>query len=302
MGLYDRDYYREDRPGLRLPAAAHWSAVTTLIAINVAVYLVEIFTQGQMRGGSTWIEQHLALEPNLFQHPWKFWQLLSYGFVHDSSGFTHILFNMIALYVFGGDVERIYGKREFLKLYISLVILAGLVYVVIAAATKGKSPVEGASGGIMGVAVIFACHFPRRMLYIWGVLPVPAFMLVIVFIALDFLGSFDQSDLTAHTAHLGGAAFGFVYYRTGWNLFRLWPRGWSVPSIRLPGSGPKLRVHSEPDEVEEPPDDYLTTGRVQQRVDQLLEKISQTGESSLTAEERQFLADASRRYQQHRRR
>ncbi len=118
---------------------------------------------------------------------------------------------------------------------------------------------------------------------------------------MDLLGTQSSESDVAHWAHLGGAAFGFLYYKTGWNLFRLWPSGWSARSFRIPGRGPKLKVHREADETEEPADDYLTTGRIQQRVDELLEKISRSGEASLTAEERQFLAEASRRYQQQRR-
>jgi hypothetical protein len=219
----------------------------------------------------------------------------------------HILFNMVALYVFGMDVENVYGKREFYKLYISLIILAGFFNVSLQAIMQHFQPamhpssVVGASGGIMGVAVLFACHFPRRLLYIWGILPVPAYGLVIGFVLLDLLGTQSGQSDVAHWAHLGGAAFGFLYYWTGWSLFRLWPGRLSRRSFRLPGRGPKLRVHREGDEIVEPADDYLTTGRIQQRVDQLLEKISRSGESSLTAEERQFLADASRRYQQQRR-
>ena len=295
MGVYDRDYYRDDRPGIRLSAARNWSAVTTLILINVAVFVADMFS------GDHWIADHLALQSDLFQHPWQAWQLLTYGFVHDPNGIAHILFNMIALYVFGAEVESVYGKREFYKLYLSLIILSGLFNVTLQAVMHQPGNVIGASGGIMGVAVIFACHFPRRLLYIWGILPVPAFVLVIGFIVLDLLGTQSRESDVAHWAHLGGAAFGFVYYKTGWNLFRLWPRGLSGKKFRIPGRGPKLRVHTETDDMEEPADDYLTTGRIQQRVDQLLEKISQTGETSLTAEERQFLADASRRYQQQRR-
>jgi hypothetical protein len=72
--------------------------------------------------------------------------------------------------------------------------------------------------------------------------------------------------------------------------------------LKIPGRGPKLRVHREPADDDAPADDYLTTGRLQQRVDELLEKISTSGEGSLTNEERKFLADASRRYQQKKRR
>ena len=296
MGLQDRDYYREEEPGIRL--GSNWSAVTTLIVINVALWAADLFTENH------WITKHLELDPQLWQHPWRFYQLLTYGFCHDPNNIWHVAFNMLALWVFGRDVESVYGKSEFYKLYISLIILAGLFDSILKINSPDTSPIVGALGGIMGVAVIFACHFPRRMMLVFPIpIPIPAYVLVIGFIVLDFLSIHNTADLTAHTVHLGGAAFGFLYYRTGWNLFRLWPSGWSVGKMRLPFGRPKFRVHHGPDEdeTEEPVDDYLTTGRLQKRVDELLEKISRTGESSLTDEERQFLADASRRYQQRRR-
>jgi len=271
----------------------------------VLVFIAELFTSGPR---FSWVEQNLALQPNLFEHPWNFWQLLTYGFVHDSSTPWHIVFNMIALWFFGTEVEVVYGKREFFKIYISTIILAGLANLIIESTSRVQGPMVGASGGIMGIAVIFACHFPKKLIYIYGIIPVPALFCVIAFVAIDILGALSKQDpngpLVAHWAHLAGAAFGFLYYRTGWNLFRLWPRGWSAGRIRMPMRGPKLRVHRESDDEinEPPPDDYLTTGRLQKRVDELLEKISRTGEGSLTDEERQFLADASRRYQQQRRR
>jgi membrane associated rhomboid family serine protease len=301
MGLYDREYYREEKPGIRL--GGDWSAVTTLIVINIAVFLAEIFTQ--QVGQHSWLEENLGLQPDFFHHPWTVWQLLTYGFIHDSTSLWHVGFNMLGLWIFGSEVETVYGKREFLKLYTSLIILAGLFNTIIEFASGHQSLVIGASGGVMGVAVIFACHFPKRTMYVWPIpLPIPAYVLVTAFILLDFLGTFSAKSETAHWVHLGGAAFGFLYYRTGWSLFRLWPRGWTMQSIRFPMGKPKFRIHREPeeDDTEQPVDDYLTTGRLQKRVDELLEKISRSGEGSLNEEERQFLADASRRYQQHRRR
>ncbi len=295
MGLYDREYYRDEPRGTML--GGDWSAVTTLIVINVLVFLAELFTT--QRGGASGIVEWLALKPGLFQSNWNLWELLTYGFVHDPRDIWHIVFNMFGLWMFGTDVEAIYGRREFYKLYISLIILAGLFNSVLQMAGGPQASLIGASGGVVGVAVIFACHFPNRLIYIYGIIPVPALVMVVLFVVFEFLATGDRSSNVAHWAHLGGAAFGFLYYRTGWNLFRIVPRSWSM---RMPRWGKRLRVHDEEEDQDEPPDDYLTTGKIQQRVDQLLEKISREGEASLTSEERQFLADASRRYQQQRRR
>ncbi len=184
MGIYDREYYRDEPRGLRL--GGDWSAVTTLIVINVAVFLAELFTSSPRSG--SWVENNLALQPDLFHHPLQFWQLLTYGFVHDSQHFMHILFNMIALFVFGRDVEIVYGRKEFYKIYLSLVILSGLVFVALQLNSNRPSPVEGASGGIMGIAVLFACNFPRRMMLIFPIpIPIPAYLLVGFYVLMDLL-------------------------------------------------------------------------------------------------------------------
>jgi membrane associated rhomboid family serine protease len=294
MGLADREYYRdESREGFFLQ---DWSAVATLIAINVAVFLAEKFTESAREG--SWLVENLSLHTDLFKHPWNFWQLLTYGFLHDPADIMHLIFNMLGLWFFGRDIEGVYGKKEFYKTYLSLIILSGLFEVVVKASQPGP-PLVGASGGVFGIMVLFACHYPRRIIYVWGIFPVPAMVLVGIYVVMEVISTRNWDSGIAHWAHLGGAAFGFLYYRTGWNLFRLWP---GKLKMRMPRRGPKLRVHREEHEAEdEPADDYMTTRRLQQRVDQLLAKISASGESSLTEEERQFLADASRRYQQRRR-
>jgi membrane associated rhomboid family serine protease len=300
MGLYDRDYYREDKPGIRL--GGDWSAVTTLIVINVAVAVVGLFFfPANPNTKSNWLTENLGLSGDFFQHPWTAWQLVTYGFVHDPTNIWHLAFNMFGLWMFGTEVETIYGRREFYRLYFSLIILSGLFNLCIESLSEHSRGVVGASGGVVGLSVIFACHFPRRLIYVWGVLPVPAMIFVLVFVALELLATQSRDSQVSHWTHLGGAAFGFLYYKTGWSLFRLWPRSWSLGRLRLPTRRPKFRVHREEEEEEPEPDTYLTTGRLQKRVDELLEKISRSGEASLSEEERQFLAEASRRYQQRRR-
>jgi membrane associated rhomboid family serine protease len=294
MGVYDREYYREEQRGFNL--GGDWSAWATLIVINVGVFVLDMFSPDH------WLSDHLKLQPDLIHEPWKFWQLLTYGFAHSPDSIWHLVFNMFGLWWFGSEVEVVYGKREFYKIYLSLIIMAGLSYLIVEASMGHAANMLGASGGVMGLAVIYACHFPMRIINVYGIFPVPVVVLVTLYIVADLFGARSGTDNVAHWAHLGGALFGFIYYKTRWNLFNLWP---SKIKLRWPSKRPKFRIHRESDEDEvetdAPVDDYMTTGRIQARVDQLLAKISASGESSLTDEERQFLADASRRYQQRRR-
>jgi len=286
MGLYDRDYYRDDdQPGFFL--GAQRSMVTTLILINVGVFVVDVLLEGEL-------SQFLAVKSDLLHKPWNVWQLLTAGFAHDPRGLMHVGFNMFALWLFGRDVEAIYGRKEFLRVYLTMIVVSSLEWV-ISASTYGAhgqqtSVMLGASGAVNGVMVLNVIHFPRRLWYFWGIFPIPAWVLCMFLIGQDVLGySHAQRGLgggVAHEAHLAGAAFAFIYYQTGWNLGRWMPKRFSLAALK---PRPKLRVH-EPDREE----------NLSDQLDRILEKISREGEASLTAQERRTLEDASRRYQQRR--
>ena len=150
--------------------------------------------------------------------------------------------------------------------------------------------------------VLYVTHYPRRVFYFWGVLPVPVWVLCLLYLLQDlagFGGALEgNGENVAYEVHLSGALFAFIYRRTGWNLGRLVPQRWS--GWRFP-SRARLKVHQPPVEVEEEKDISRKEENLNRRVDEILAKISSTGEASLTREERRILEDASRRYQQRRR-
>lgn len=284
MGLLDRDYYRDEPRGVFF--GGDRSMVTNLIIINVVVYVVDaIFFDGRLMLG-------MALKSNLLQEPWNVWQLITYGFAHSPGGpgfsrdIWHIVFNMLALWFFGRDVEGIYGKKLFLQLYLSLVILSGLCWLATVYRSDVVIPLVGASGAVFGIMLVYVMHFPHRNIYIYGIIPVKAWFFMAAYLIMEF-AALNRQDYVAHAAHLGGAAFGFVFYKTRWTLFTWFPD--RLPRRSL-ARRPALRLHT-PDH-----DDELLS----QRVDEILEKISREGEASLTKEERRVLEDASRRYQKRR--
>lgn len=312
MGIYDREYYR-DEP--RRPGIGDWSAVTTLIVINVAIWVIDQFTPNPTRqlgewlvvdSSRHWLDAHMQLLPDLFTHPLQAWQLLTYGFAHDPNSVMHILFNMFGLWLFGRDVEVIYGRKEFYRIYVSLLILSGLGWVAfqMVLAPGDRSPAIGASGAIMGITMIYILHYPYRMFLFMFAIPVPAWALGVIFIAWDVLGATGRLHLgpenVANTAHLTGAFFGFVYYRTHWTLFSLWPGRLFSGAFRRP----KYRVHRGDDDGNARGSGSAGAGseqrQLQQQVDDILAKISREGEASLTAAERRTLEEASRKYRGHR--
>src|SRR5687767_488508 len=117
MGLMDRDYYR-DEPRSSLLGGDR-SMVANLILVNVVLFIVDMifFPEGELM-------KKMALKPTLFERPWDAWQLITYGFAHDPGAYWHILFNMVGLWFFGRDIEGVYGRKVFLQLYLTLIILS----------------------------------------------------------------------------------------------------------------------------------------------------------------------------------
>lgn len=164
--------------------------------------------------------EHFALWPLASQYP-KFWpwQLLSYGFLHDPKGLAHIFFNMFALWMFGRDLERLMGPRRFLTYYLTCVVGAGVVQLVVAGLQGGSYPTIGASGGVFGVLLAYGMLFPNRtVMLLFPPIPMPAKYFVLMYGLLElYLGVSGFSPGVANFAHLGGMLFGFLllqYWRT----------------------------------------------------------------------------------------
>ncbi|MBN2474385.1 MAG: rhomboid family intramembrane serine protease [Pirellulales bacterium] len=296
MGIHDRDYYRPEQPAFSIRAPR--SMVGILILINVAVYLVSAFTPAQKAplGGNIvgyWLTDHLAVSAATLTHPLYWWQFLTYGFAHAASP-GHVLFNMLALWFLGRDVEDLLGRKEFLQLYLVLLVVGSVSWAIVNKLTGAPASPEirmlGASGAVAGIVVLFALNFPRRMLLLFFVLPVPAWVVGVMVVVGDVLGATGSTGPghVAYGVHLAGAAFAFAYFQFGWKLSRLTEGRfrWSGFKRR-----PRLRVHNPRREETD----------LAREVDRILEKIHNQGESSLSRKERRVLETASREYQKRRR-
>lgn len=180
-----------------------------LIIANVVMYLL----QGV---GMDALIVHLALWPiasaGAFGVPsFEPWQLVSYAFLHG--GLVHLFFNMFALYMFGSEIERLFGTRFFLQFYFASVISAALSHLVVTAWIGGPPvPTLGASGGVYGLLLAYGMYFPRRIVVLLiPPIPMPARVFVIVFAALElWFGVTGTLSGVAHFAHLGGMLGGWL--------------------------------------------------------------------------------------------
>jgi membrane associated rhomboid family serine protease len=307
MGFQDRGYYRSPRAA---GGMADWSAVNTIIAVNVAVWLANFILAGDLFREAISLPVSLndffCLKADLFQKPWQAWQLLTYGFLHAGPSLSqpgveysiwHIVFNMLTLWFFGRPVEGVTGKAEFIRFYCVAIVLSGLAWVVgenVIPHDQGTLPVlVGASGGVYAVVAVFIWYYPRDTILIYGVLPMPAWALGVLLLVLDVSGTVSQKSNVAHVAHLAGAAFGIVYAwrRMDFSALTDWP-GQLLAKLRTP----RLRIlRPEDDPSGRSGDSDADNIPLEEEVDRLLEKISRSGEASLTPAERDALARASRR-------
>jgi membrane associated rhomboid family serine protease len=240
--------------------------VQRLLIANIAVFLLQLTVAGTTR--------LLALVPALLlERPWT---ILTYMFAHSTAGFSHILFNMFALFIFGPRVESRIGERQFIRMYLVAGIVGGLLSLVF----TPTAAIVGASGAVFGVQLAYARFFPRDRIFIWGVIPVEARVLVIIMTVMSLYGGMRGGGGVAHFAHLGGYLGAWLYLR--------WTEG------RSPARQWKAKLHEPAKSVESLGDwRAIDLGRVHEvnrdEVARLVGKIEREGEGSLSPQERVFL-------------
>ena len=150
----------------------------------------------------------LGLVPILVWRKYFLWQLATYIFLHG--GITHLLFNFLALWMFGGELESHWGSRKFLGYFLFCGIGAGICTVIFT--PYQFIPVIGASGAIYGILLAFGWLFPNRLIYIYFLFPIPAKYMVIIFGLIELFSSMEGTGGgVAHLTHLGGLLFGLFY-------------------------------------------------------------------------------------------
>ncbi len=283
MGMYDRDYQQIEygqQPGMHLRAPK--SMTVKLIIVTAVIYVLQLGFQPQ--NGPNLFNDLFSLRDNWYLQPWRLFELLSYGFLHDTQNMWHLLGNMFMLWMFGRHIEEKYGRQEFLAIYLTAIVAAALCWNVSEILTPGTSAMLGASGGVSAILLLFIFNYPKVQLLLMFVFPVPAWVLGVFVVGSDMLGAITRQGTVAFTAHLGGFLFAFLYYRFGWRVMDWVPANLSLPSLKR---RPPLRVHqpSGGDDENDP---------MAGQVDRILRKINEEGQASLTAKERRTLERASR--------
>lgn len=174
-----------------------------LLLINVAIFFLL-----PLIGGS--IASAFALWP-LGQN-FLPWQVVTYAFLHGS--FAHLFFNMLGLWMFGSELERVWGEKRFLLFYAASVLAAAATQLIVTAAMGTEYPTVGASGGLFGLLLAFAMMFPNRTILLFFVIPMKARYLVALYGLLElYQGVYVMNSGVAHFAHLGGMVGGLLMIR-----------------------------------------------------------------------------------------
>jgi membrane associated rhomboid family serine protease len=326
MGLEDRDYYRTPTSGYAVSGFFDLNPVVKyLILTNIVVYLLQIFITRPATvddfagyyGDSPEHFEELSEEVHQFTEylprisviePWlqlqtdkvlkgQVWRLITCAFCHSRDSVTHILFNMLFLFWFGKTLEMMYGPREFLLFYMTSAIVSSLAHVGLDLLTDSNVPAIGASGAVMAVLMLYAIHYPRDTINLFLVLPIPIWLLVAGYVIYDLhpvllaLAGDHLYTGIAHSAHLGGLAFGFLYWRFNLRLLPIANQLRRFQIGRRFGSRRSIRLHKPSRSSKESLDE---------QVDGILQKIHDAGESSLTDDERDVLRIASEKYQDRR--
>ncbi len=258
--------------------------VRRLLIANAVVFLV---TRDFLMPG---LVSQLGFTPlRALSHPWSF---VTYMFVHGD--FWHLFFNMLALFFFGPPVEERLGSRGFLKYYTICGLIGGAVLAFIFAP---HAMLIGASGAVYAVMLAFAYYWPDVPIYIWGIFPVKAKWLVIAFAVASVLFMIrPDGSTTAHWAHFGGFAVGFLYLKFGSVV------GGPMEKLQRFTSSRRRKLKVIPGQAQTPKREEPRRRRAEEEVldevDKVLDKISTHGMASLTPEERKLLDEVSRRYRQ----
>ena len=186
-------------------------AIKAIVAANVAAFLISLVVPA--------ITLSFGLRPADVVGKLQIWQLVTYMFLHG--GIFHLLFNMLALWMFGVELERMWGSRFFTKYYFVTGVGAAMTTLILSFTPLPfgdqlyYSLTIGASGAVYGVLLAYALYFPNRPIYLYFVFPIPAKYFVMIIGAISLLSSTGGGGGIAHTTHLGGLVAGYLYLKGG---------------------------------------------------------------------------------------
>ena len=259
-----RYQFQSESSNLAFKSRHFTDAIKILISVNALLFLLRYIAQSQFD-----LAQIFGLSSN---NVWPMiWQPVTYMFIHGD--FFHVFMNMFVLWMFGSEMESIWGRSEFLKFYFITGIGSGLIWLLFN--FSGSAVLIGASGAIYGILLAYGLMFPNRKVLIYFLLPVKVKYFVIFLGLMAFVSSLSYSGSNiSHLTHLSGMMIGLIYLKSTWTIqrFRLLLNSY-LANIKYNKSIKKEK----------------RLANIQANVDQLLDKVSDVGFDALTEDEKDKL-------------
>jgi len=237
------------------------NAIKVLISINFGIFILQTLS-----GSETLFFPLFGLVPKLVWSEKMIWQPFTYMFFHG--GVWHVLINMFVLWMFGSELERLWGRSQFLRFYFITGVGSGLVTMLFG--LQSMTPVVGASGAVYGVLLGYGLTYPNRTIYLYGIIPVKSIWFVLGIGLIAFMSSFENMSPISHITHLSGMIIGYFMLKN--------PINWGGLLFQIRKKTLEYKIQKEEKRISQ---QFL----VERDINQILDKINHQGFDSLTQEE-----------------
>ena len=246
------------------------NAIKVLVSVNFGIFVLQTLSNAEGL-----FFPLFGLVPRMVWSELMIWQPFTYLFFHG--GIWHVLINMFVLWMFGSELERLWGKSHFLKFYFVTGVGSGLLTMLFS--LQSITPIVGASGAVYGVLLAYGLTYPNRQIYLYGIIPIKSIWFVIGIGMIAFMSSFNNISQVSHITHLSGMLIGYLMLKrpVEWRL--LW---FSIRKRTL-----EYRVVQEEKKA-------THRQKIEQDIDIILDKINREGFDSLSQKEQDNLYKNSR--------
>ena len=269
-------YQFQSNPGeISYKPSLFTNAIKLLVSVNFGIFLLQSLSKSEMI-----FFQLFGLVPKLIWSEFMIWQPVTYLFFHG--GIWHVLINMFVLWMFGSELERLWGKLRFLKYYFITGIGSGIMTALLN--LSSITPVVGASGAVFGVLMAYGITYPNRTIYLYGIIPIRSMLFVVAVGFIAFVSSFDGASRISHITHLSGMVIGYLILKRRWQFNDIW---FSIRKKTL-----EYQIQREERKISH-------RQELENNIDKILDKINDHGFKSLSDKEEKQLYENSKSLSKH---
>ena len=244
-------------------------AIKILVSVNIGIFVLQTIS-----GAESLFFPLFGLVPKLVWSQFMLWQPFTYLFFHG--GVWHVLINMFVLWMFGSELERLWGKVHFLRFYFITGIGAGLLTMLFG--LDSITPIVGASGAVYGILLAYGLTYPNRTIYLYGIIPIKSLWFIIGIGTIAFISSFDGGSQISHLTHLSGMVIGYFVLKKPVRLNDLWF---------------SIRKRTMEYKVQQQEKKFSEQQAIELDIDRILDKIHREGFDSLSEDENDRLYKGS---------